>query len=215
MNSVERVQFEIKMARAKKKRQYEIQIKLLRFAYITFAIMGAVLIGMGIMRVSGAEKTELPIAGFVYDMNHISYEEVSVELEEEPQVTCDECDIVSDLVLVSSTAYYDVRGVGYGALGKPLVEDLTVAGKVEWLGMSCAIYECNEDGSVGDFIGYYEFTDTGYGQETGYGESRILEGRTIGTIESGQCIDIYFSTYEQCVQYGRKNVYVKLFDGRG
>lgn len=114
------------------------------------------------------------------------------------------------LMLVDSTAYYDKYGYGHGADGRALVEGLTLAGKREWLGMSCALYDENMQ-----FLGYYEFRDVGYGQSTGYGSSKLLKGRSIGTIEAGQCVDIYFDTYESCVQWGRRNVYIKLIEAVG
>ena len=114
------------------------------------------------------------------------------------------------LMLVDSTGYYDIHDFGYGATGKPLIEGLTLAGKVSWLGKTAALYD--EDMS---FLGYYEFTDTGYGQSTGYGRSKILKGKTIGTIENGTCIDIYFNTKADCIKWGRRKVYMKLINAKG
>lgn len=122
------------------------------------------------------------------------------EIEEQPQ----------ELIKVSTTAYYDVHGYGHGADGKPLVEGLTLAGRKEWLGMTAALY--TEDMEL---IGFYEFRDVGYGQPTGAGQSKLLKGKTIGTIENGTCIDIYFSSYEQCKAWGRKTVYMQLINARG
>ena len=116
----------------------------------------------------------------------------------------------NDLLLVDSTAYYDKYGYSHGADGRPLIEGLTLAGKREWLGMSAMLYDTNMN-----FIGIYEFRDTGYGQSTGQGNSKILKGRNIGTIENGTCIDVYFDTYEKCVQWGRRKVYIKLIEAEG
>ena len=41
-----------------------------------------------------------------------------------------------------------------------------IAGRKEWLGMAAVLYEVKEDGTLGDFIGYYEFCDTGAGIDT-------------------------------------------------
>lgn len=114
------------------------------------------------------------------------------------------------LVLVSSTAYYDKYHHGHGATGEKLVEGLTLAGKKEWLGMSAALYDLDMH-----YLGTYQFSDVGYGQATGYGKSTLLKGRTIGTIENGSCIDIYFDTYADCVAWGRKSVYMKLIEAKG
>lgn len=66
-----------------------------------------------------------------------------------------------------------------------------VAGKAEWLGCVAMLYRVNEDGSMGDFIGYYEFTDTGAGMDTdndGYGD----------TIINGESIDVWQPTEQDC-----------------
>lgn len=49
------------------------------------------------------------------------------------------------------------------------------------MGSVAALYDINEDGSIGDFIGYYEVLDTGAGIDTdgdGYGDS-IINGTSI------------------------------------
>lgn len=115
-----------------------------------------------------------------------------------------------ELIKVSTTAYYDVNGYGHGANGQPLVEGLTIAGRKDWIGKTAALY--TEDMEL---IGYYEFRDTGYGQPTGAGQSKLLSGKTIGTIENGTCIDIYFTSYEKCKAWGRKTVYMQLIEARG
>ena len=121
-----------------------------------------------------------------------------------------EAGYVPPLMKVEATGYYDSYGHGYGADGRVLVEDLTIAGKVEWLGMSCALYD--EDMRL---IGLYEFRDTGYGQSTGKGKSKICPGKSIGTIECGQCVDIYFKTRQQCKEWGRRTVYMQLIKAEG
>lgn len=115
------------------------------------------------------------------------------------------------MLLVSSTAYYDEYN-RHSASMRELIEGHSIAGKVSWLNRSVNIYKCNSDGTVGDFIGTYTFDDTGYGAESGIGESKILEGRTIGTIENGTCIDFFFDTEAECVEYDRRNVYIQFID---
>ena len=49
------------------------------------------------------------------------------------------------------------------------------------MGCAAALYDVNDDGSIGDFIGYYEVLDTGTGIDTdgdGYGDS-IINGTSI------------------------------------
>ena len=59
-----------------------------------------------------------------------------------------------------------------------------IAGRKEWLGMAAVLYEIKEDGTLGDFIGYYEFCDTGAGIDT--------DGDGNGdTIESGNSVDVW------------------------
>lgn len=115
------------------------------------------------------------------------------------------------MLLVSSTAYYDEYN-RHSASMRELIEGHSIAGKVSWLNRSVNIYKCNSDGTVGDFIGTYTFDDTGYGAESSIGESKILEGRTVGTIENGTCIDFFFDTEAECVDYGRRNVYIQFID---
>lgn len=81
--------------------------------------------------------------------------------------------------------------------------------KKEWMGLTAVVYEY-KDGEIGDLIGYYECLDTGFGGD--------VDGDGIGSIESGKCIDIYFPTYEECVDWMKKTggkVYVQLIDAEG
>lgn len=113
--------------------------------------------------------------------------------------------------LVSSTAYYDEYN-RTSASGRELIEGYSIAGRVSWLHKKANVYSCNSDGTVGQFLGTYSFDDTGYGQESGVGESKILKGRTIGTIENGTCVDFFFNTREACIEYGRRNVYIQIIE---
>ena len=108
---------------------------------------------------------------------------------------------------VESTAYWNQYNRPCANTQMPQA-NLTLAGKIAWLGKSCYLFKCNDDGSVGECIGYYEFHDTGYGQESGVGESVILSDKTVGTIENGTCIDIFMNTESECINYGRQNIYI-------
>ena len=116
----------------------------------------------------------------------------------------------TNLKLIEATAYYDSYGHGYGADGRKLVEDLTIAGRICDLGKTALIY--NTDMRL---IGIYEFRDTGYGEPTGRGNSRILTGQSIGTIEAGECVDIYMKTKEKCKEFGRQKVYIQIVKAVG
>lgn len=87
------------------------------------------------------------------------------------------------------------------ASGEPTVEGVTIAGRQEWLGKTCMMYACNEDGTVGDLIGIYEFTDTGWGID--------------GDILRGETVDLYFNDKQTCIDWGRKNVYIEVVDAVG
>lgn len=100
--------------------------------------------------------------------------------------------------IVECTAYCDA---GITASGRPTVEGLTIAGAKEWLGCVAVLYEVDEDGTVGEFISIYQFTDTGYGID--------------GDIPRGETIDIYMSDEDACWEWGRRDVYVHIINGRG
>ena len=137
---------------------------------------------------------------------------VQVTYKDEQAYVCSDFLVTeAPMLLVSSTAYYDEYN-RHSASMRELIEGHSIAGKVSWLNRSVNIYKCNSDGTVGEFMGTYTFDDTGYGAESGIGESKILEGRTVGTIENGTCIDFFFDTEAECVDYGRRNIYIQFID---
>lgn len=85
------------------------------------------------------------------------------------------------------------------------------AGKKEWLGYVIELNAINPDGSVGQFIGFFELKDTGAGMDT--------DGDGIGdSIKDGQSIDIWLDTLEEAYMwrdtYG-DYVYMKIIKGKG
>ena len=126
-------------------------------------------------------------------------------------VSAEYVSIDAPFIQVSSTAYWDEYN-RRSASGRELKENHSVAGKVAWLGKTIKVYESNEDGSVGVLRGTYRFDDTGYGEESGCGNSKILKGKSVGTIENGTCIDFYHNTESECVRYGRQAVYIQILD---
>lgn len=74
----------------------------------------------------------------------------------------------------------------------------TCAGKKDWYGKVAAIY-LDDNGSLGEFLGYFEILDTG-------GDERI---------KCGAVLDIYIPDYDDCIEFGRKKVVVVLIDGEG
>ena len=115
-----------------------------------------------------------------------------------------------ELKKMEATAYYDSYGHGHGADGSKLIEGVTLAARPCDLGKTFIVYDTNYR-----LIGIYECRDTGYGQSTHYGKSKIIPGRSVGTIEAGLCIDIYMTTYAKCAAFGRQTVYVQIIDAKG
>ncbi len=96
------------------------------------------------------------------------------------------------------TAYCDS---GITASGKPTVEGLTLGGAPEWIGCMAVLYEVDADGGIGDFIGLYEVMDTGWGRD--------------GDALRGETVDMFKEDYDACIQWGRRDVYVQIIDGKG
>ena len=61
-----------------------------------------------------------------------------------------------------------------------------------------AIY-LDDNGSPGEFLGYFEILDTG-------GDDRI---------KNGTVLDIYIPDYDTCIEFGRRKVVVVFIDGEG
>lgn len=95
---------------------------------------------------------------------------------------------------IECTAYYEGEVTASGQK----VREGICAGRKEWLGMTCIVYE-DDGGRLGDCIGIYEMLDTG-------SDSRIREGK---------CIDIYMSEEDACLEWGRRNVWVQLVEADG
>lgn len=85
------------------------------------------------------------------------------------------------------------------------------AGRVEDFYKVAAIYSIAEDGSIGDFLGYYEFRDTGAGMDS--------DGDGIGdTIRTGKSIDVWQPSMDSAKAWIRKYgdyVYIMIIDAKG
>jgi len=126
----------------------------------------------------------------------------------------EQSDPFNEPVKVRCTCYLDS---GTTASGKETRYGI-MASKPEWIGCVACVNAVNPDGSVGEFIGYFEILDTGYGAETGVGQSKIFSDRTLGTIETGETVDVYCSTTHQAEEWidtFGDEVYIKLVDGVG
>lgn len=101
---------------------------------------------------------------------------------------------VAPAQLMEATAYcYGTTRCDGGAVRTGIC-----AGKKDWYGKVAAIY-LDDNGSLGEFLGYFEILDTG-------GDNRITEGLVL---------DIYIPDYDACIEFGRQKVLVVLIDGKG
>lgn len=80
----------------------------------------------------------------------------------------------------------------------------------EWVGKTALVWECKDSDTMGEFLGFWECLDTGFGADS--------DGDGVGSIEEGRVIDMYFPTLEEVEEWmeitgGR--VYVKLVDAEG
>lgn len=127
------------------------------------------------------------------------YKESQSQLEQNlvvQQVTKEETKKTDDNIRkIRCTGYCDT---GYTASGE-WTRDGIAAGKREWMHKKIRLFAINDDDSVGDIIGTYEFKDTGAGIDTdgdGKGDS----------IKKGMSIDIWHATESACydfsAQYG-------------
>ena len=108
---------------------------------------------------------------------------------------------------VRCTCYID-RGTT--ASGRQTREGI-IAGRKEWLGMMAVLYEVKEDGTLGDFIGCYEFCDTGAGIDT--------DGDGNGdTIKTGNSVDVWQPSMTNARAWIKEHgdyVYMQIVDGKG
>lgn len=101
-------------------------------------------------------------------------------------------------VTVENSKYHSMIATAYCIDGNTATGTHTrqgiAAGKREWFGKTAKVYR-NDNGAVGDLIGQYVIEDTG------------------GTpIQNGSVIDIWFPTYDDCMNFGRRLVYVEIVD---
>lgn len=81
--------------------------------------------------------------------------------------------------------------------------------KKEWVGKIAVVYADN-DGVPGELLGIWECLDTGKGADS--------DGDGIGAIQEGKVIDMYYPTYEECVEHMKitgGRVWVQFLDAKG
>ena len=97
--------------------------------------------------------------------------------------------------------YIEATAYCYGTTtctGKPVRVGYAAMSK-KYIGMTAIVYEADDNGNPLDYIGTYEIEDTG-------GDERI---------KNGNCIDIFMSSREECINFGRRNVVVYLIEAKG
>ena len=86
-----------------------------------------------------------------------------------------------------------------------------IAGKKEWIGKTAALYKIDDNGELGEFIGYFEFLDTGAGIDT--------DGDGVGdSIKNGKSVDVYRNSLEDAKTWISNQgdyVYIKVIDSVG
>ena len=106
---------------------------------------------------------------------------------------------ITEPQLIRCTCYTASEGAVTADGSKPI--EGYISGKREWLGYLCVMYE-NDNGKVGNLIGYFDFRDTG-GAET---------------LKNGKSIDVYRDSLEGCydwiAQYG-DYVFVQIIKAEG
>ena len=116
-------------------------------------------------------------------------------------------DPFTEPTIIRCTCYTDVGITASGSYTRPYI----IAGRKEWLGYVAGLYAINEDGSIGEFIGYYEFKDTGAGIDTdgdGKGDSII----------NGTSVDVWVTDSNAVKEWQTKYgdyVYIKIIKGVG
>lgn len=125
-----------------------------------------------------------------------------------------ESDPTLEPVKIRCTCYLDEGITASGCYTRPMI----MASQKRYLGYVACVNAVNEDGTIGEFLGYYEILDTGYGRETGWGESYIKKGKSVGTIEAGETVDIWMPTIHQAEEWINLHgdyVYIKLVKSEG
>lgn len=98
------------------------------------------------------------------------------------------------LLKIEATAYCNPHN-NPTASGAKTVEGETLSGKRAWMGERVLVFY-EEDGEPGNLYGLMEFQDTG-------GDERI---------KNGEVIDIFMEEYDDCIEWGRKDVFLLFLD---
>lgn len=107
---------------------------------------------------------------------------------------------------IMTTGYYHGQTTATGTKARPGI----CAVRREWIGKTALVWECKDSDTMGEFLGYWECLDTGFGADS--------DGDGIGSIQEGKVVDMYFPTLEDVQKWmgltgGR--VYIQLIDAEG
>ena len=106
--------------------------------------------------------------------------------------------------IIRATVYDDF---GVTASGQ-YVRYGVIAGRPEWRGRVAMLWDIDEEGNIGEFIGYFEVLDTGSGIDTDgdrYGDS----------IKNGTSIDVWTDHPQDWIKAHGDHVYMQLVKGEG
>lgn len=113
----------------------------------------------------------------------------------------------SELKKIRCTCYCE-QGITYSGHA---THKGVIAGRREDVGNIAALYAINPDGSLGPFIGYFDFYDIGLGSDTdgdGIGDS-ILKGRSVDVFQENIAdVNEFIKTYGDYV-------YMKIIEAEG
>ena len=106
---------------------------------------------------------------------------------------------IEERELITPTEVVQMQATAYCLNGTTATGTQTrvgvAASKPEWFGRKVAVYRKGKDGYPAEKIGEYTIEDTG--------------GKPI---RNGSVIDLWMPTYDECIRFGRKNVYVYFLD---
>ena len=113
----------------------------------------------------------------------------------------------SELKQIRCTCYCEAGVTKSGHM----TNDHTIAGRKEDLYNVAAIYAIADDGELGEFIGYFDFYDTGAGIDS--------DGDGKGdTIKTGKSVDIFRNSLDDCRSFAKEYgdyVYIKIIEAEG
>ena len=130
--------------------------------------------------------------------------------------------LADNLIKVQVTCYCE-NGVTCTGIS---AKDGIIASSRDWLGYVAVVYEVDEDGDIGNYIGTFAIEDVGYGAPVGHGLASEFEGReSAGTVETGLTFDFRKPTLDACREFMEETytgegttgseVYLKVVKGEG